>query len=460
MELPNFKDILSKLSVFRNKSLLIPLIIFVVGVLLFIPTWLIGRELKKEMQTESVSNGFTRVNNLLKNSVPEELLEIKTKQLETQAKDANEIELLAKQTTQRKLLSNDIFDVNDPNSIPGLTFLQFGQQYSGGIDKMIAAGRAGDSPAETEIERAIDESGVKNRVRLGMTGMEDGRSMIPDTRRMTMRRPGGTGGRTPWEGPGMMSEYEKIVIDQLCRKRAEQISFYVTPTQLSGYTFWKNYNINVQKTEAVEDCWYFQLAYWVIEDIFDTINSMNTGHENTLSSPFKRLVRLGFRIDTRSFSRISSAGRGPRGGSSSSNTEIDEENRPKYVLSSDKETMLAEPCTGRYSDDDIDVIHFNIVCVVSTKDMMAFMKELCSAKEHQYIDESGQTHTYKHNQITIIETKFNSIDKEDIDHMYYIYGDGGVVELDLICEYIFKKEGYEDLKPESVKQTLLGEEEE
>jgi hypothetical protein len=83
------------------------------------------------------------------------------------------------------------------------------------------------------------------------------------------------------------------------------------------------------------------------------------------------------------------------------------------------------------------------------------MKELCSAKEHQYIDESGQTHTYKHNQITIIESKIYSVDKEGYENTNYIYGDSGIVELDLICEYILKKEGYEDLKPESVKAALL-----
>lgn len=456
MDMPNFKDILQKLSFFKNKSLLVPIIIGLLALLLFVPTQLMSSGLKKEVQKESVSDGYARVKSLLKNSVPDELLEIKTQQLQTQANDANEIALLAKQTAQRKLLSYNIFDVNDPNSIPGLTFLQFGEQYSGGIDKMIAADKSGDCPAEAELNRAIDESGVKNRVRLGMTGMNDARNMVPNTRSMPMRGPG-TGNRSPWSGgPRMMSEFERIVVDQLCRKRAEEISFYVTPTQLSGYSFWKNYDINIQKTEAVEDCWYYQLAYWVIEDIFTTINSMNAGYENTLTAPVKRLERLGFTIDT-NMSRIRRAGIGSRSSTSNTNTENDD--RPKYVLSSDKETMLAETCTGRYSDDDIDVIHFNIVCVVSIKDFMSFMKELCSAKEHQYIDESGQTHTYKHNQITIIETKFNSIDKDDVDHMYYVYGDGGVVELDLICEYIFKKEGYENLKPESVKTTLLGEEE-
>ena len=43
MNMPNFKDILQKLSVFRNNlSLLVPVIIVLVSVLLFIPTQLMS----------------------------------------------------------------------------------------------------------------------------------------------------------------------------------------------------------------------------------------------------------------------------------------------------------------------------------------------------------------------------------------------------------------------------------
>jgi hypothetical protein len=446
MEIPNFKDILSKLSVFRNKSLLIPVVIVVLGLLLLIPTTLISSGLKTQMQKDSVSS-FNTVKSLLKNSISDEELGNKEAQLDARIRDANQITLLAKQTTLRKTLRDNIFDVNDPNSLPGLVFLQFGKEFIGGIDKMITESNSGDCPTQAELNREIDKSGVTSRSMIGM-GMDTmyesriteapipGRSSMPGEAGLTSNM------------PGMMSELEKVVVEQICTKRAEGISFYVTPAELSGYTFWQGYDINVQKIQAVEDCWYYQLAYWVIEDIFETITSLNSSHENVLSAPVKRLERLNFDIKSEfAFTRRGSFG----------NKTNENDDRPKYVMSSDKETMLSEPCTGRYCDDNIDVIHFNLVCIVSTKDMMPFMKELCSAKEHQYIDESGQTHTYKHNQITIIESKIYSVDKEDYTNTYYVYGDSGIVELDLICEYIFKKEGYEDLKPESVKAALLAE---
>ena len=67
--------------------------------------------------------------------------------------------------------------------------------------------------------------------------------------------------------------------------------------------------------------------------------------------------------------------------------------------------------------------------------------------------------TFKHNQITVLESKLGSIDRNNITHRYYRYGDETVVTLDLICEYIFDVEAYDVLTPEPVKKDLQGEDE-
>ena len=41
-----------------------------------------------------------------------------------------------------------------------------------------------------------------------------------------------------------------------------------------------------------------------------------------------------------------------------------------------------------------------------------------------------------------------------IEHMVYRYGDAQVVELDLICEYVFNKAAYEAVKPKQVKDDI------
>jgi len=37
-------------------------------------------------------------------------------------------------------------------------------------------------------------------------------------------------------------------------------------------------------------------------------------------------------------------------------------------------------------------------------------------------------------------------------HDLYRYGEDAVVELELVCEYIFNKKGYDEIKPELVKK--------
>jgi hypothetical protein len=120
-----------------------------------------------------------------------------------------------------------------------------------------------------------------------------------------------------------------------------------------------------------------------------------------------------------------------------------------------------EACTGRFSNDanNIDVTHFNIAVVLNIKSILPFIQELCSAKEHKFKGFSGDEpeQTFKHNQITVLETKFRSV--EDDAYSLYDYGQDVVVELDLICEYIFNRKGYEEIKPETVKKALEAEEE-
>ncbi len=97
--------------------------------------------------------------------------------------------------------------------------------------------------------------------------------------------------------------------------------------------------------------------------------------------------------------------------------------------------------------------------MINIKSILPFMQELCSAKEHKFrgFTDDEQEETFKHNQITILETKFKSIGEEP--YSLYRYGEDAIVELDLICEYMFNKKGYEEIKPETVKETLKVEEE-
>jgi hypothetical protein len=90
------------------------------------------------------------------------------------------------------------------------------------------------------------------------------------------------------------------------------------------------------------------------------------------------------------------------------------------------------------------------------------MQQLCSAKQHKFRGFFGdeQEQIFRHNQIAILESDIRSIDREDETHRLYRYGEDAVVELDLVCEYIFNRSGYDVVKPESVKKESASEEEE
>jgi hypothetical protein len=97
-----------------------------------------------------------------------------------------------------------------------------------------------------------------------------------------------------------------------------------------------------------------------------------------------------------------------------------------------------------------------MVVVLSSKAIIPFMRELCSAKEHGFTGFTGQesAKVFKHNQITILESRVKPVDLTSFDHQYYRYGADSVVEVELVCEYIFNKKGYDAVKPESIKNPV------
>jgi hypothetical protein len=414
MDFSQFKDLVQ--SFLKSySSLLVPAIIGLVGVLLFIPTQLMSNRLRKQMEKESISIG-KRVQSLSRSTVARSQWEVEREYQQAYEQDANQTALLAKQSSRRQLLSYKIFP--EPKDTSALIFEEFGREFRDMLEGLIARVNARDCPTDVELTRALQRSG-SSRSRRGV-GM--GRRMV---------KPGLYRG---------LSEVDTTITEVLCREKAESACVYANPSSLSGYEFWKEYEY-VGMDEAVEDCWYWQLGYWVIEDVIDTIGAMNSGSNSIFTSPVKRLLLVGFAIEDR-MSRGKVAG----------------EERPSYVLSI--EDGLAEPYTNRFCDDDIDVVHFNVVVVVSAKAVLPFIRELCSAKEHRFKGFFGeeQEQIFKRNQITILESRVSSIDQEDETHNLYRYGEDAVVELDLICEYIFNKNGYEEIKPESVKRELLVEE--
>jgi len=407
-------------NIFKNySSLLVPAAIGLFAMLLLIPTQLMSSKLRAQIADESISRRGKKIQSLSRNPVARRQWEEEQKYQQAYADDANTIALLAKESTERELLSYKIFP--EPKDKSSLIFGQFGRQFRKSIDKLLSRLRAGGCPTDAELERGLEglsTAGGSRWSRLGKKGSSYSR----------------------------LSEARATVEDVLCREKAKSASVYANSANLSGYEFWREYEAK-SWADAIRDCWYWQLGYWITEDIINTIDVLNSGSKSVLTSPVKQLLDVSF---TRG-GRISRSSAGAQPGTKTTN------GRPKYVISiGDAFTM---PCTARLSNESIDVVHFKVSVVVSTKAILPFMQQLCSVKQHKFRGWDGreQEQVFKHNQITILETKIKSIDRKDDEHRLYRYGDDAVVELDLICEYIFNKAGYEEVKPNAVKEALAEE---
>lgn len=432
----NAKDVLKRLSFLKNNlALLVPIVITVVALLLFIPTRLLSGKLRSTIQQGSVGTG-QRVEGMIRRV--DEAVRAQQLQGYIQAyeQDANQIEILMKQTTERELLSYDVFpDTND--SFP-LLFEGFGRRYLAGVDALLAGMNAGRPPTDSEIQAALEST--PRSPYMGRPSMGRSRG-----------RPGGTGLGQQRMSSNMMSDTDRKILDEVCVGKAGSLKVYASPVDVGGYSYWDDWKF-VTRDDAYRDCWYWQLGYWAIEDVATTINKLNERSTSVLDAPVKRLMSVYFTVQrSRGRTRTRFRGSPRRGGRQQREGE-----NPIYVKS-DKEAMTT-PCTGRYCNEEIDVIQFSVQAVVGANDVMGFMQELCSAKEHKFSGWKGNepVRTYRHNQITVLETNIGPVEPQSFEHDLYKYGDAPVVELNLTCEYIFNQTAYEDLKPQQVKDDLLG----
>jgi len=401
----------------KYSALLIPAAIAFAALLLFVPTILIGSSIERDMQLRL--SQIDKIRSLVKKTPSSRQPEQETLYTASHAADAERVEQLAKQSTQRQLLAYGIFPKPQDQS-PQL-FDKFGETIRTALKELVKSMGALDAPTEAEIRK------------------ETGRTISGRTKRSSTLY-----GSRP---------KEDVIVDAFCGKRAESVPVYANPNIFEWYDFWENYKYDGFEL-AIEDCWYSQLAYWIYEDVVDTIRMMNTGSDCVYTSPVKRLIGISFsgpadyfKPKSRSYSYSSSV--------------MNDGDRPQYIPDTSSQVLGAKPWTLRVCNDDIDVIHFSVAAIVGSKAVMPFMKELCSEKEHTFrvgYTETGAEKTYKHNQITILQSEVEPIELYDSVHENYRYGDGAIVRLNLVCEYVLYRNGYDTIKPETIK-ILLNQEE-
>ena len=404
MDSSGLKDIIGKLRFLRSySSLVLPVVIALAGVILFIPTQMLSGKLKQDIAQKSVTGGARKIKSLSSNPVAKDQWLVERKYQDDYAHDANRIALLTQQVTCRELLSYKIFP--EPREESTLIFDEFKENFLGFMDRLVEQVNGRDCPTQAELGRGGSGSYGKG---------------------FASRRRGAS------------RKVDETIIDVLCQSKARSASVYVNAFDLAGYNLWRQFEYK-NRDEAVRDCWYWQLAYWITEDVFDSIGQLNKDSESVFTSGLKRLISVNFE---RGQSDSVASFRGNRRATG----------QLKYVRKTSG--ALTDSYTARVCDDAIDVVHFNISVVVSTDTILPFMQELCSSKPHKFKGFYGEKspEDLRHNQITILETKVMSIDRQMPEHKLYRYGQDAVVRLDLVCEYIFNKTGYDEIKPQQVKE--------
>lgn len=443
---PDIGVILEKLSFLKNNlALLVPIVLVVVAGLLFIPTALFHKSLIKKTQSESVSKGSTLDSMSRNGIVPKDQFEVEQQNLKTLAQDANEIKRLNSQCLQRSLLSYRIFPA--PTDMSSQKYEDFGRAFCEGILDMVQNVKGTVSPSETEL--GMQAGGM------GMTG----RNGMRNDPRMALGRD--ATGRDAAETEEELLKQSLAIEDAICSDKAMAGLVYVLPADIVGYDFWSSYAYNTSAEEAIKTCWTWQHGYWIVEDVFQTIAQCNNAAGNVFDAPVKRLMSLKYEQHY-SGDDASDGGRGTGRGvmrPGQSPRSMDRRNAggggrqniPMFVETGSQ--AIATPVSARYSNEDYNIVHFNVVVVVEAAYQVEFMKALCSAKTHKFYGFKGDQpeQTFQHNQITILASEINPVVRNDMAHSYYRYGEDAVIELSLTCEYLLPVEAYAELIPEVLK---------
>jgi hypothetical protein len=422
-------------------TFLVPILVAVVGLVILAAALVLGSKVRAQ-EKESVQTGkqIMSLAGQIKEAADARQME---PYVNAYAKDANAIENLMKGTTLRELLSYRIFP--DTNERTTLLFEEFASHYLSGMDAMLQSVKAGTAPTLSEINAAMRKAPQAGAGMYG--GLYGGNAYARDDMMANV------GMGSSMYGPGqsqistaLMSPAQRKIFDSTCTDKARSAGVYASPVNTAGYVYWTDWKF-ANRDAAYRDCWYWQLGYWIIEDVMTTIREMNKGSDNILDAPVKRLMNVNFALGRTGGRGMRRIGRPTRGEKTGDN--------PTYVTSArDAMTM---PCTGRYCNDQVDVVQFEVRVVVEAKAAMAFMKQLCAAKPHQFNGwkNEGPLQKLQHNQITILESSTVPIAPDNPEHVVYRYGDAPAVELDLICEYLFDKPAYEYPKPQQVKDDIV-----
>jgi hypothetical protein len=413
-------------SLKKYASLFPSVALLLIACVIFVLTLLVGGSVGKKMgQSVQVSNKIQ--SKISQTSSEAQSVEVE-RYYQKYAEDVDKVDRLAVRTSQRELVCYNPVIFPEPVDKSSQVYIGFGKQFRVAIEELIRRIRAKDAPSDAEI---------RSRTGVG-TAAAGGEGYYQTT--------------VP-TGP------QSARVDAFCLQRADEIPVYANPAIFSWYLFWDKYTYQ-SKEQSLLDCWYSQLAFWIYEDVIQTIEALDAGSAKVSKSPVKRFLGIRFdgpvQVIPSNMAGSAEYNRGP-GEPGLPGQLGQQQDIPTYVRGSSH--FLQIPWTDRICNDNVDVVHFAVSVVVDSKSVSSFMKELCSAKSHTFREgftAKGKQETASHNQITILQFYTEPVVQENAIHAYYRYGGNAVVQLNLVCEYLFIRQAYDAIKPAPIKAILEG----
>jgi hypothetical protein len=149
IDLSKLTDGLKKMAFLRSFSmLLLPAAIIIAAGAVFTAALFMGSSFRNKVSKQSIPLG-KEVDSRLGKVIPLEEVEAEKRYQQQYQQDANLIEKTAIETTQRELLSYEIFP--EPNETSSMIFTRFGNKFCEQIKGRVRQLNAGDCPTEEEL---------------------------------------------------------------------------------------------------------------------------------------------------------------------------------------------------------------------------------------------------------------------------------------------------------------------
>ena len=423
--------------------------VVLLGIVLFIPAFMVNAENvdeKKKLKTE-----YDNVQRFQNNIIHDNEQAQSETNVELAVKDAEYVTTLAKETSHRPLIFDEVFPKLKEQTNAKLYYQKFSRNYCQIIDQYLQQLNAGDRPSEREEDDIRNEQLDEDALARGL----------------------GNAGRSRGRGWADADSPVTKLINAFRRQRAEKISIYANTGVFFGFEHWKGEPTGDQETMLM-DSWFTQLAAWIQEDVVFTIKQVNADSGSVFDSTVKRLVEISFggsslagRVLAGRPGQNTKARRSNAGGVADIREDMRRTKTPVYVIATrdSKGEIVSSfgemciPYQDRASCDLVDVAHFELAVVIDAIRIHDFINALQSEKFNLVTGPDGVSDKQNiRNQITVLQIVVEPIDIQAEQDAGYYYGTGVFKVLRLNCEYIFFKTGYEEFKPEPVQKLFEVEE--